>query len=142
MQENKQEKSPIKKRILEFLAESGISHYECYLNTGLSRGTLSQKNGISEENLMRFLTYYTNINLDWLIRGKGRMLVKVSSTSEEKTTKIPAVNEKISNYNSEESVIFKMYLEKDKEVAKLNEKIGILKERLRQKESDDISDNE
>ena len=57
MQENKQEKSPIKQRILLFLAKKEVTQYEFYKNTGVTRGVLGQNNGISEENISRFLAY-------------------------------------------------------------------------------------
>ena len=49
MQENTQEKSPIKQRMLLFLAEKGMTQYEFYKNTGVTRGVLAQNNGISED---------------------------------------------------------------------------------------------
>lgn len=74
MQENKQEKSPIKQRILLFIDKKGISQYEFYKRTGITRCILGQNNGISEENLTRFLDYFPSVSLDWLLTGKGPML--------------------------------------------------------------------
>lgn len=73
MQENKQEKSPIKQRILLFLAYKGVSPYEFYKNSGVTRGVLAQNNGISEDNLSRFISYFPTINLVWLMSGQGDM---------------------------------------------------------------------
>ena len=74
MQENKQEKSPIKQRILLFLAKKAVTQYEFYKNTGITRGVLGQNNGISEENISRFLAYYPEVNIEWLMTGRGEML--------------------------------------------------------------------
>ena len=74
MQENKQEKSPIKQNILLYLEKKGITQYEFYKQTGVTRGVLGQNNGISEDNLTRFLAYYTDVNIEWLLTGKGNML--------------------------------------------------------------------
>lgn len=74
MQENKQEKSPIKQNILLYLEKKGITQYEFYKLTGVTRGVLGQNNGISEENLSRFLAYFKDINITWLITGEGPML--------------------------------------------------------------------
>lgn len=74
MQENKQEKSPIKQKILLYLAQKNISQYEFYKNTGITRGILTQNNGISEDNISRFLAYYPEVNAEWLLTGKGEML--------------------------------------------------------------------
>ncbi len=74
MQENTQEKSPIKQRILLFLAKKQVTQYEFYKNTGVTRGVLGQNNGISEDNLSRFLAYYPEVNIEWLMTGRGEML--------------------------------------------------------------------
>lgn len=81
MQENEQEKSPIKQRILLFLANKGISPYEFYKNSGVTRGILAQNNGISEDNLNRFISYFPTVNLVWLMSGCGDMEIKADSTA-------------------------------------------------------------
>lgn len=73
MQENKQEKSPIKQNILRYLASKGVSPYDFYRNSGVTRGILTQKNGISEENIARFLDYAPDVNIEWLMTGRGNM---------------------------------------------------------------------
>lgn len=74
MQEKYQEKSPIKQNILLYLANKGVTLYEFYKVSGVTRGILQQNNGISEDNIARFLAYATDINVEWLITGKGNML--------------------------------------------------------------------
>jgi FtsZ-binding cell division protein ZapB len=74
MQENKRENSIIKERILRYLDFKGISKYDCYQKTGISRSVLSQSNGMTEDNLLKFLAYYIDVNLEWLLTGKGEML--------------------------------------------------------------------
>lgn len=68
--------SIIKKNILYFIDNQNISKYELYQKTGISNGVLSQKGGMSEENTIKFLSYYTNVSADWLLTGKGEMLKK------------------------------------------------------------------
>lgn len=75
MQEDKQEKSPIKQKILRFLEAKGVSHYEFYKNSGVTRGVLTQPSGISEENIARFLAYAPEVNPTWLLRGIGSMYI-------------------------------------------------------------------
>ena len=84
MQENTQEKSPIKQRILLFLAKKQVTQYEFYKNTGVTRGVLGQNNGISEDNLSRFLAYYPEVNIEWLMTGRGEML-----ENKEEATQVP-----------------------------------------------------
>lgn len=74
MQENKQEKSQIKQNISLYLSKKGVSDYEYYKASGTTRGILGQNNGISEENISRFLAYAPDINHEWLLTGKGSML--------------------------------------------------------------------
>lgn len=68
--------SIIKKNILYFIDNQSISKYELYQKTGMSNGVLSQKGGMSEENTIKFLSYYTNVSADWLLTGKGDMFKK------------------------------------------------------------------
>lgn len=74
MKDNTQEKSPIKQKILLYLAHKGVTPYEFYKNSGVTRGILTQNNGINEENLARFLDYAIDINPAWLLTGDGDML--------------------------------------------------------------------
>lgn len=80
MQEIKQEKSQIKRNISLYLHRKGVSDYEFYKKSGITRGILSQSNGISEDNISRFLAYAPDVNVVWLLTGEGEML-KTEHTS-------------------------------------------------------------
>lgn len=69
-----QEKSLIKKNILQFIEYKGISKYKFYQDTGITRGVLDQDNGMSEENTTRFLDCYPEVSAEWLLRGEGNMI--------------------------------------------------------------------
>jgi len=69
-----QEKSLIKKNILQFIENKGVSKYKFYQDTGITRGILDQNNGMSEENTAKFPAQYPEINAEWLLTGKGEML--------------------------------------------------------------------
>jgi phage repressor protein C with HTH and peptisase S24 domain len=73
MQEKRQEKSLIKQNILRFIARINITPYEFYKKSGVTRGILSQNNGISEDNIARFLALFPEVNTEWLLTGKGNM---------------------------------------------------------------------
>lgn len=114
MKENTREISILKRRLLEYLDFKGISKYECYKNTGITNGVLSQANGLSEDNLMRFLSYYTDISYQWLFAGNGSMLKQnVSNDKNLDNTLVP--NDKDTSNNrikqEETSFIYKMYQE-------------------------------
>lgn len=70
--------STLKQRILEYLELKGITRYEFYTTTGISNGVLSQKNGLSEENLLKFLKIYHDINFYWFLTGNGGIIDKNS----------------------------------------------------------------
>lgn len=73
MQEKSQKRLIVKKNITKVIELKGISKYEFYKNTGITRGILDQDNGISEENITRFLAYFPDIDANWLITGEGEM---------------------------------------------------------------------
>lgn len=70
-----QENSKIKQNILQYIDFKGISKYEFYQKSGITRGILDQPNGISEENITKFLAYASDINPTWLLTGKESMLL-------------------------------------------------------------------
>jgi phage repressor protein C with HTH and peptisase S24 domain len=70
-----QDFSPIKKKILEVLDFKGLTKYEFYKKSGITRGVLDKESGISEDNIAKFIAYFPNINLVWLIRNEGKMFL-------------------------------------------------------------------
>lgn len=100
MQEKRQEKSPIKQNILLYLAKKGVSPYEFYRISGVTRGVLQQGNGISEDNIARFLAYAPDVNIEWLLTGIGDML-KTNRTFETSNTCKTAGNDDKGNKNQE-----------------------------------------
>lgn len=66
--------SIVKRRILEYLEYKGVSKYEFYKASTVSNGVLSQKSGMSEENILKTLSHYRDINPSWLMIGEGEML--------------------------------------------------------------------
>ena len=67
MQEINRDFSILKKRILQYLDSEGISKYESYQKTGITNGVFSQTNGMSEDSLLRFLSYYKEIDNELLL---------------------------------------------------------------------------
>lgn len=82
MQETSQDKSPIKLNISKYLAQRKVSKYRFYIATGISRGTLSNTSGLTEENIQKFLAFAQDINIDWLFTGMGEMLKYTPENSE------------------------------------------------------------
>lgn len=88
MQTNDRNFSVVKQRILEYLDFQGVSKYECYQKTGIANGILSQKNGISEENLLKFFSQYSDISPEWLLTGRGEMLRSVPPAAQKPPQKL------------------------------------------------------
>lgn len=80
MQEKLQNISPLKQRILQYIECLGISKRQFYEITGISRGTLESATGITESILAKFIAYYPEVSLEWLINGKGEMKNQSIST--------------------------------------------------------------
>lgn len=57
-----------------YLDSKGVSQYDFYKKSGVTRGVLQQNNGISEDNIARFLAYASDVNVEWLLTGRGEML--------------------------------------------------------------------
>ena len=93
MQEKNRDFSILKKKIMEYIDFKGISKYELYQKTGISNDVLSQKNGLSEENLLKFLNCFGDISLDWLLLGNGEMLRNYSENQSN-----PEITKSLNNY--------------------------------------------
>lgn len=64
----------IQKRIIQFIDYKGISKYKFYKKTGLSNGFLDKKGTIGADKCEIIYSYYPEIDLEWLLTGKGEML--------------------------------------------------------------------
>jgi phage repressor protein C with HTH and peptisase S24 domain len=66
--------SSIKKKILKHLENKGVSAYEFYQKSGVSNGVLSQKGGISEDNIMKFLSVFPDVDANWLLKDQDYVI--------------------------------------------------------------------
>ena len=82
MQEKSLKKSIVKQNILQFIELKGLTKYEFYKKTRITRGVLDQNNGMSEDNIARFLACFTEIDANWLITGEGSMYRDTAMTSD------------------------------------------------------------
>lgn len=82
-----QEKSLVKKNILQYIEIKGITKYEFYKKTGITRGVLDQNNGMSEENTAKFLVCFPEISPEWLLTGRGSMLKTKNDEKEHTRTR-------------------------------------------------------
>lgn len=115
MQEKLQKKLIVKKNISKVIEIKGISKYEFYKITGITRGVLDQDNGISEENITRFLAYFTDIDANWLITGEGEMYRGNGENS------FNTINGSVANDNTSRliTILQDALKEKDKQIDRL-----------------------
>lgn len=104
MQENNRENSVIKMRILKYLDFKGISKYKAYKETGITNGIFSQKGGISEDNLLKFLSQYRDINTNWLFLDQGEMILTPNTEVPKKEQKKDIVGDNYLNKNALEMI--------------------------------------
>lgn len=123
-------------RFYMYLAEKSLKPTAIEKEIGLSNGYLSAQKkrnaDIGEGVILKIIDYFRDINLIWLLTGEG-LMINDSKTSEESSTS--AVPNAVSISPAEESIIYKMYKEKDAEVGALKEEIGALKLRISQLEA-------
>ena len=122
MQSNMQNISPIKQRILQFVANLGISKREFYSLSVISRGTLESKTGITEDTLTKLFTTYPNLSPIWIFTGKGE---KFQSQQDEIPTYFAP------EQNIEDKLLC-IIAKKDSEIRELAEEVGKLKQEILQ----------
>ncbi len=113
-------------RIFEYFDNKGIKPTAFEKKIGLSNGYLGKMKkrnaDIGEGILIKIIENCPDLNLQWLILGKGNMLIDQKQNNITDNNKTPlAYNENILN----------IIAEKDKEIAKLNREIGGLEAELR-----------
>lgn len=78
----------IRKRILQFINNKGITKYEFYKITKLSNGFLDKSGAIGSDKCEIICSYFPELNPEWLLTGKGPMLREQAEPN--KPTPIPA----------------------------------------------------
>lgn len=81
--------SLIKQNILQYIDYKGITKYRFYQLTGITRGFLDSSSGSSEETIAKFITYFKDVNISWLLTGEGNMLKETESKQKLNYLKIP-----------------------------------------------------
>lgn len=86
-----------KERIMQFIGYKGISKNKFYIETGISNGVLDKKSGLSMETIEKFYSTYSEINPEWLLTGKGKML-------KEQIDNIPIASEPSATYDADKAI--------------------------------------
>ena len=64
---------------MQFAESLRVSKRDFYRKTGISRGTLENNTGITEDILAKFIATFPEISIEWLITGRGEMLRAVGA---------------------------------------------------------------
>jgi|TARA_B100000470_G_scaffold206835_1_gene182473 hypothetical protein len=77
--------STFKQRIIDYLDIKGIKKAQFYRDTGISNGILNQSSGLTEDNVLRFLNTYKDVNPIWFFSGLGdiKKNIEVDQVNEE-----------------------------------------------------------
>ncbi|MDP3444836.1 MAG: hypothetical protein Q8T08_18410 [Ignavibacteria bacterium] len=64
----------VRQRVLEYLDYKSLSRYKFYKMTGLSNGFLDKEGSMTTDKCMKIVDEFPDLNIDWLITGKGSMI--------------------------------------------------------------------
>ncbi|CAA0159565.1 hypothetical protein [Tenacibaculum maritimum] len=141
----------ITERILKFIEYKGINKSRFYRETGLSNGFLDKVKDIGCSKIDHILNSYPEINIEWLVLGRGDMINQKNSDNFDsisaentnilnvsknvsKNNEKQKIHKKLTNVDSIESIIsrkviseLRPILNKDlTKIASTIEKVGIL----------------
>lgn len=108
-----------KERLLYYIEQKGISKLQFYKDLDIKRGLLDGdklKATITDVVIAKILARYTDLNIIWLLTGQGEML------REEVIQPSPSL--------PEDSFIYKMYQEKEKQVQQLTEELRAMERKV------------
>lgn len=113
------------------------SKREFYARTGISRGTLESKTGITESTLVKFFTTYKNVNPFYFITGEGDIFKQKTPPGVEPVHQVAESREPYDpGSHGEKTVLQKLLKDKDKRIEELCTKVGGLQNEVAQLKKD------
>lgn len=64
----------IQERILQYIDFKSITPYKFCKDLGFSMGYLDKRGAIGTDKYLKIIEYFTDINPEWLLMGRGEML--------------------------------------------------------------------
>ena len=98
----------VRERICEYLEYKGISRYQFYKLTGISNGYLDKRGAITTDKCELIINCFGDLNLEWLITGKGLMVrcaSQVDHFPSDGTEQTTAMLDRITELASENSLL-------------------------------------
>jgi hypothetical protein len=138
-----EEQGDMKKRLVQFATEHlGITIHRFEKSCGLSNSYCSNPNAVGTYAQKKIISTYPELSMDWVVTGKGDMLISKNSSTRYKahtsiTTEVKEdsiafnlVKEELST-TKRELELYKMLYEKERaETKAMSEQIGALKSEL------------
>lgn len=108
----------IKQRLISFINSKNISTREFERNCNLSNGYInSMKKGMGIEKLENVLHFYSELNKDWLLTGKGKMIK--DSTNQNKISEPNTEYGKNIDYKDKYYELLEKYYQLNEEIKQL-----------------------
>ena len=117
----------MKERILQFIEYKGFNKRKFYEETGLSNGILDKKSGLTLGSFEKIFSKYPEINIEWLLTGKGEMLKTSSQNITQNGNTVSGQGNIIKQTNDE---LMEIIREKDKQIAEKDKQIAMLIEKI------------
>lgn len=124
----------MKERILQFIDYKRFSKSKFYRETGLSNGILDKKSGLTLDSIEKIYSKYPEINIEWLLTGKGEMLktfaqniTQNGNTNVNNGHNVSGQGNIIKQTNDE---LMEIIREKDKQIAEKDKQIAMLIEKI------------
>ena len=124
----------MKERILQFIEYKGFNKRKFYEETGLSNGILDKKSGLTLGSFEKIFSKYPEINIEWLLTGKGEMLktfaqniTQNGNTNVNNGHNVSGQGNIIKQTNDE---LMEIIREKDKQIAEKDKQIAMLIEKI------------
>ena len=115
-----------------FLNEKGISIRALEQQIGCSNGVISRSiskgTDISSQWVSKIIEIYPDLNPTWLLLGKGNMLLSNPTESTDANTSIQPPD------THQQADVWAYIKDKDQEIGRLNQEIGMLKARIEELE--------
>ena len=121
----------VKERLKEYIKYSGLSISDFEKSIFASNGYVNSiSKGIGADKIEIIIEKYSNLNIEWLLRGKGGGMLNDDTEY--------VVTENTSR--EESSLLLSIIERKDKEIMSLMKKIGGLEQQIKQLKESRISD--